>query len=331
MTQYRFKGGYMKRINFISIILIIFIIFILQGCQPTKTHEETVTLKPSNINTLNETMTSDNLCRGGTAPDLPGPGQIITGFFHRYNNDDRCWVNQIYQGLVRFQVDAAPFNKRLIKSATLTLHADSVNANPGRSSCIDRMALTDIEWWALPNTQRIHINDLQNLRSIPPATDTVIDVTQEVQHWASGRENNNGFVFIGQRPEMSDFSNEGMLTNETCEAFYGNMSLTVTFFQFDNPPTPPSITVHSVHTQTTSDITVTGDHFTPNGSVHIFADDVQGRMGSFPLGNVTADSNGHIQFFNRSSCVRQPTNATIRALDDSSGDNARGYASVYCY
>jgi hypothetical protein len=313
------------------LILISLVTGILQGCQPTRTHEETVTIKPSNIKTLTETAASSGLCRGGTAPDQPGAGQIITGFFHRYNNDNECWVNQIYQGFVRFQIDAAPFNKRLIKTAALTLHADQVNATPGRSSCIDRMGRTDIDWWAQPNIGRISTNDLRNLRVISPATDTVIDVTQEVQQWANGREENNGFVFIGQRPEMSDFSNTGMLTNETCEAFYGNMSLTVTFFQFDNPSNRPSITVNAVHTQTTADITVKGENFTPNSSVHIFADDVENHMGSIPLGNVTADTNGRIQFFKRSLCVRQPSSATIRALDDSSGNNARGYAAVYCY
>lgn len=315
----------------INLILLLLTALALQSCQPTRTHEETVTLKPSNLNTLNETAISDNICRGGTAPSQPGSGQIITGFFHSFNSDDDCWVNQIYQGLVRFQIDAAPFNKRLIKSATLTLHVNHVRANPARNSCIDRMGLTDVEWWALPNTSRIPFNDLKNLRIIPPSTDTSIDVTQEVQRWANGTEDNNGLVFIGQRPEMSDFSNTGMLTNEMCEAFYDNMSLTVTFFQFDNPTNRPRIAVQAVRTQTTADITVTGQDFTPNGSVHIFADDVFGHMGSMPLGNVTADSSGHIQFFNRSLCVRLPVSATIRALDDSSGNNARGYAAVFCY
>jgi hypothetical protein len=320
----------MKYHYFIKFIALFFILMCLQGCPPTQTHEETVTLPVANIKTLNETATSDNVCRNGTAPDQPGPGQFITGFFHYYNNDDDCWTNQIYQGLIRFQIDAAPFYKRLIKSATLNLHAANVKANPPQTSCIARMALTDIQWWALSDTGRIHLSDLRDLRSVPSATDIKVDVTQEVQHWANGTDQNNGFVFIGSRPEMSDFSNTGMLTNETCEGFYDDASLTVTFFQFNNGPIHPSITVHAVHTQTTTDVTVVGSGFTPNGTVNIFADDLTNRMGSFPLGNVTADSNGQFQFFNRALCTRQPDSGNIRALDSVSGDNVKSYLTVFC-
>ncbi|HSW70489.1 MAG TPA: hypothetical protein VLH77_00730, partial [Gammaproteobacteria bacterium] len=303
----------------------------LQGCPPTQTHEETVTIKPSNFRTFSEVNAGGaDLCTGGTAADIPGPNRIITGFFHRYNSDSGCYVNQIYEGALRFQIDAAPFNRRLIKSATLTMNIDRINATPARNSCIDKMGFTDLRWWALPDMGRIHINDLQNIQTIPHASPLTIDVTPIVTRWANGTADNNGFIFVGQRPEMSNFSNEGMLTNETCEAFYGNMSLTVTFFQFNNPAHTPSIAVHAVHTQTTTDITVEGTDFTPGGSVQIFADDVPGRMGSFPLGSTTADSQGKFQFFNRSLCTKQPDSATIRALDNASGDNARGFATVFC-
>ncbi len=320
----------MKTHKFIQSLFIICIAFFLCGCPPTETHEETTTIQVANIKTLNETATSENLCRNGTAPDQPGPRQFITGFFHYYNNDGDCWTNQIYQGLIRFQIDAAPFYKRLVKSATLNLHVASVKSNPNQSSCIARLGLTDVQWWALPNTGRIHTSDLRNLRGVPVATDIKVDVTQEVQRWANGTEENNGFVFIGSHPEMSDFSNTGMLTNETCEAFYDNMTLTVTFFQFNKQTTHPSISVHAVRTQTTTDVTVTGTGFTPNGTVELFADDLQNRMGSFPLGSTTANSNGEIQFFNRASCTRQPDSGNIRALDTSSGNNAKGYLTVFC-
>src|SRR5579872_31409 len=112
----------MKNRTLSQSMVIVFLILFLCGCPPTKTHEETATIPVANIRTLNETATSDNLCRNGTAPDQPGPSQFITGFFHYYNNDDDCWTNQIYQGLIRFQIDAAPFYKRLIKTATLNLH-----------------------------------------------------------------------------------------------------------------------------------------------------------------------------------------------------------------
>lgn len=306
-----------------------FFTILLTSCSPTKTHEETVTIKPVQIQTLNEVASGGDLCRGGTAPAQPGPSEMIVGFFHRLDSED-CWLNQIYQGLIRFQIDAAPFNKRLIKSATLSLNNAHAITNPPRSSCIDKMGLTDIQWWALPNTGRIHTSDLRNLRTILPSQPLNIDVTQEVLRWANGTEDNNGLVFIGQRPEMSDFSNTGMLTNESCEAFYNDITLTVTYFQFDNPPHHPSIDVHYVHTQTTSDITVNGTDFTPNSSVSIFADDVPGRNGSMPLGSANTDANGKFQFFNRELCVRQPNSATIRALDTASGDNARGYAAVFC-
>lgn len=254
------------------------------------------------------------------------------GFFHRYDNDNDCWLNQIYEGLLRFQIDAAPFNRRLIKTAMLKLHVANIKAaNPPRSSCIDKIGITDIDWWALPRTSRISINDIRNLQVVPPAQNLSIDVTQAVQRWANGTEENNGFVLIGQRPEMSDFSNTGMLTNESCEAFYDEMQLTVTYFQFDKPAHRPSISVSSVRTQTTTDITVKGTDFTPNGTVKIFADDVPGRMGSYPLGTTTANSNGTFQYFYRSSCPGQTDSATIRALDYQSGDNARDRATVFCY
>lgn len=320
----------MKIHNLIQMIFIIGIANFLCGCPPTETHEETVTISVANIRTLNETVTSDNLCRNGTAPDQPGFNQFITGFFHYYNNDDDCWTNQIYQGLIRFQIDAAAFYKRLIKSATLNLHVANVKANPAQFSCITRMGLTDVQWWALPDIGRIHTSDLRDLRSVPSGTDIKIDVTQEVQHWANDTDYNNGFVFIGSHPEMSDFSNTGMLTNETCEGFYDNMSLTVTFFQFNNPVTQPSIAVHAIRTQTTTDITVTGTGFTPNGTVAIFADDLPNHAGSFPLGNVIANGNGEIQFFNRSSCTRQPDSGNIRALDTISGNNVKSYLTVFC-
>src|SRR5690348_2631780 len=190
------------------------------------------------------------------------------------------------------------------------------------------MGLTDVQWWALPDIGRISTADLRGLRSIPVSTDIKVDVTQEVQHWANGTDVNNGFVFIGSHPEMSDFSNNGMLTNETCEGFYDNMTLTVTYFQFNNPVTHPSIDVHAVRTQTTTDVTVTGSGFTPNGSVELFADDLQNRTGSFPLGTVSANSQGQIQFFNRASCTRQPDSGNVRALDTVSGNNAKGYLTV---
>lgn len=316
--------------TFSQSIFIFSIILFLCGCPPTETHEETVTIQVANIRTLSETATSDNLCRNGTASDQPGAKQFITGFFHYYNSDDDCWTNQIYQGLIRFQIDAAPFYKRLIKSATLNLHVANVKANVATTSCIAQMGLTDSEWWALPNMGRIHTSDLRNLRSVPIATDIKIDVTQEVQRWANDTDINNGFVFIGSRPEMSDFSNTGMLTNETCEGFYDNMTLTVTFFQFNKAVTHPSITVHAVHTQTTTDITVDGTGFTPNGAVDIFAENLQNRMGSLPLGNLTADGNGKFQFFNRSSCTRQPDSGNIRALDVTSGNNIKSYLTVFC-
>lgn len=318
------------KIHILKVISIILFALCLQGCPPTKTHEETVTIQVANIRTLDETATSDNLCRNGTAPDKPGTGQFITGFFHYYNSDDDCWTNQIYQGMIRFQIDAAPFYKRLIKSATLNLHVASNKSNPAQASCIAKMGLTDVQWWALPNIGRIHTSDLRGIRSVPNATDIKIDVTQEVQHWANGTDVNNGFVFIGSRPEMSDFSNTGMLTNETCEGFYDNSSLTVTFFQFDTEPHHPSITVHAVHTQTTTDVTVTGTDFTPNSQVDIFADDLTNRSGSFPLGNITTDSHGRFQFFNRALCTRQPDSGNIRALDTVSGDNAKSYLTVFC-
>lgn len=319
------------RIRSIALLILSGLIALgMQGCPPTQTHEETVTISPSHLNTLNETAAGGDLCRGGTAPDNPEPGQIIVGFFHRFDNED-CWVNQIYEGTVRFPIDASPFNRRLIKSATLKLHAAHGETNPSRSSCIDKIGITDIDWWSLPRTERIHINDLRNIRRVPPAQDLSIDVTQEVQRWANNTEVNNGFILIGQRPEMSDFSNTGMLTNETCEMFYDNIMLTVTFFQFNNPPHHPTISVNSVHTQTTTDITVTGNDFTPNGSVHLYADDIPGRMGSLPLGGTTAGANGKFSFFYRALCTSQPDSATIRALDDVSGDNARDRATVFCH
>lgn len=317
----------MRLQSFLFPISTIVICLMLQGCPPVRTHEETVTLRPSNINTFSETDSGGDICSGGTALNQPGPGQIITGFFHRYNNDDDCYLNQIYEGAVRFPIDASPFNRRLIKSATLTLRTASIEANPSRGSCINKLGLTDIQWWALPGTGRIHVNDLRNLRLV---NNLAIDVTQEIQRWANGTEVNNGFIFIGSRPEFSDFSNTGMLSNETCEAFYDKLALTVTFFQFDNPPHHPSISVHSVRTQATTDITVTGTDFTPRGSIQFFADDVPGRMGSFPLGGATADANGKVSFFNRQLCTHQTVSATIRALDVSSGDNARDSASVFC-
>ena len=304
-------------------------LMLTSGCPPTQTHEETVTIYPSNWNTLTDTDSGGDLCRGGLAPDTPGPGQMIVGFSHRYENNSGCWVNQVYEGLLRYQIDAAPFNRRFVTSATLTLNVDRVNANPAHNSCIDKLALTDVQWWALPNTTRIHIDQLRNIRQVPSQSLT-IDVTQEVLRWANGTEPNNGFIFIGQRPELSDFSNTGMLTNESCEAFYSNIALKVTFLQFTNPPHHRSISVSSVHTQTTSDITVDGTDFTPNATVSIFADNVPGRMGSFPLGTAPTDPNGKFHFFNRSLCTRQPDSVTIRALDESSGDNARGTATVFC-
>lgn len=311
-------------------IAVILVCFALQGCPPTETHEETATIQPSFINTFSELGTEGDLCRGGTALDKPGPGQIIVGFFHRYNNDDGCSVNQIYEGAVRFPIDASPFNHRLLKSATLTMSTDRIEANPSRSSCIDRMGLTGIDWWSLPRTERIHVNDLLNLRLITPSSPVSIDVTQEVQRWANGTEENNGFIFIGQRPEMSDFSDTGMLTNETCEAFYSNIQLKVTFFQFNNPAHHPAISVNSVRTQTTTDTTIDGTDFTPNGSVHLFADDIQGRMGSLAIGITSADGNGKFHYFYRSLCTGQTNSATIRALDNVSGDNARALATVFC-
>ncbi|MDX1900796.1 MAG: hypothetical protein SFW66_02170 [Gammaproteobacteria bacterium] len=320
----------MKIQSLLFVTTIIFLSLMLQGCPSTETHEETVTIHPSNWNTLTETSSGGDVCRGGLQPDSPGANQIIVGFSHRLSDDD-CWVNQIYEGLLRFQIDAAPFNRRLVKSATLTSHAANTRANPARNSCINQVGMTDIDWWAQLNPSRIHLTDLRNLKSVQPAQDLSIDVTQIVSRWANGTEDNNGFVLIGQRPEMSDFSNTGMLTNETCESFYENMALTVTFFQFNTQAHHPSISVTAVHTQTSSDITVKGTDFTPNGTVHVFADDVPGRMGSFPLGSVTADGNGKFQFFNRALCTHQPDSVTIRTLDDSSGDNARGYAPVFCY
>lgn len=304
---------------------------VIQACTPTPTHEETVTIKPSVYKTYPEVDAGGGgLCTSGTAPDKPGLNQIIVGFFHRYNNDNGCYVNQIYEGALRFQIDAAPFYKRLVKSAILTMNVDANNATPARSSCTDKLAITDIQWWALPEQGRIHINDLQVIQTVQPSAPQTMDVTSIVARWANGSLDNNGFIFIGQRPEMSNFSNEGMLTNETCESLYGNMTLKVTFFQFDKPSTSPRIDVHAVRTQTTTDLTVDGSGFTPNGSIYLFADEVPGRMGSFPLGNVTADGNGKFKFFNRSSCARQPESATIRALDESSGNNARGFATVFC-
>jgi hypothetical protein len=314
----------------LALLFICLIVFILQGCEPTRTHEETVTIKPSNFNTLSEKEVSDGLCAGGTALDEPGPGQIIVGFFHRYNNDDDCWLNQIYEGVLRFPIDAAPFNRRLIKVATLKMHVANAKTNPSRSSCIDKMGITDVDWWGVPRTSRISINDIRNLRTVPLASNLSIDVTQEVQRWANGTEENNGFVFVGQRPEFSDFSNTGMLTNESCEAFYDQMELTVTYFQFNNPPHHPTISVNSVRTQTTTDITINGTDFTPNGSVKIYADDIPGRMGSFSLGDANADGSGKFQFFYRSLCTGQTNSATIRALDTLSGDNARDHATVFC-
>lgn len=331
--MHRIVKGIMMRIRlglFLSILLSCSLA--IQGCHPTQTHEETVTLNASHYRTFPEVDAGGgDLCTSGTAPDRPGLNETIVGFFHRYSNDSDCYVNQIYEGALRFQIDAAPFNRRLIKSATLTMNVDRNDATPKRSSCIDKMGLTDIEWWALPDTGRIHTNDLQNLRTILPGSPQTIDVTNIVARWANGTLPNNGFIFIGQRPEMSDFSNDGMLTNETCESFYGNMTLTVTFFQFNNPTIHPAIEVHAVRTQTTTDITVDGRGFTPNGNVQIFADDVPGRMGSFPLGTSSVDANGNFQFFNRSSCTSQPDSVTIRALDDPSGDNARGLATVFCH
>ncbi len=303
---------------------------LLQGCPPTSTHEETVTIKPSYFKTYTEVDAGGDLCTGGTAADRPGLAQIIVGFFHRYNNDSGCYVNQTYEGALRFQIDAAPFYRRLVKSAILTLNVDHINATPSKSSCIAKMGLTDIQWWALPDQGKIHINDLYNLQMIPGNNPLTIDITPIVTRWANGSLDNNGLIFIGQRPELSDFSNEGMLTNETCEAFYGNISLTVTFFQFDKPTVNPAISVHAVRTQTTTDVTVDGSGFTPNGNVSIFADDLQNRMGSYPLGRVSADANGKFEFFYRSSCTRQPDSGTIRALNDASGDNARGYLTVFC-
>lgn len=316
--------------HLIQSLFLIGLVSFLCACQPTQTHEETATIPVANIRTLNETATSENLCRNGTAPDQPATGQFISGFSHYYNNDDDCWTNQIYQGLIRFQIDAAPFYKRLIKSATLNLHVANVKSNPAQPSCIAKMGLTDVQWWSLPDTRRIHTVDLRGLRSVPVATDIRLDVTQEVQHWANGTDMNNGFVLIGSHPEIADFSNTGMLTNETCEGFYDNITLTVTFFQFNNPTTHPSIDVSAVRTQTTTDVTVSGSGFTPNGSVDLFADDLQNRAGSFPLGTVTANSQGQIQFFNRSSCTRQPDSGNIRALDTVSGNNAKGYLTVFC-
>lgn len=313
-----------------KIITMVSLTGLLTACPPTQTHEETVTIKVANVATLNQVATSDNLCRNGTAPDLPPPGQFITGFFHYYNNDNECWTNQIYQGLIRFQIDAAPFNKRLIKSATLNLHVANTKSTPAQASCIARLGLTDVQWWALPNTGRIPTSDLRDFRTVPNATDIKVDVTQAVQRWANGTDDNNGFVLIGSRPEMSDFSNTGMLTNETCEGFYDDMTLTVTFFQFNSQPHHPSITVHAVRTQTTTDVTVNGTDFTPNSTVELFADDLSNRMGSFPLGNVTADSNGKFQFFNRSTCTRQPDSGSVRALDTASGNNAKENLSVFC-
>src|SRR5207244_2875343 len=117
-----------------------------------------------------------DLCASGTAADKPGLNQIITGFFHRYNNDSGCYVNQIYEGALRFQIDAAPFNRRLVKTATLTMNVDTNRATPFRSSCIDKMGFTDIQWWTLPDTGRIHINDLQNLKTVPAVSPLTIDV-----------------------------------------------------------------------------------------------------------------------------------------------------------
>lgn len=313
----------------IKLFCMALVVTVLVSCTPTKTHEETATIRPVVLNTLTETAHGGDLCRGGLAPDKPAPGEIIVGFSHRLEPNG-CWLNQIYQGLIRFQIDAAPFNKRLIKSATLTLNNSQNRSNPPRTTCIDKIGLTDIEWWALPNTGRIRLADLKNLKPIVPGQPLNIDVTQEVQRWANGTELNNGFVLIGSRPEMSDFSNTGMLTNEACEAFYNNMFLTVTYFQFDNQTRHPAIDVRYVHTQTTSDITVNGTGFTPSGTVQMFADDVFGRQGSIPLGSVTADTNGKFQFFNRKLCTSQPNSATIRALDTASGDNARGYTAVFC-
>jgi hypothetical protein len=325
------KGLTMKTRKLILIIDCILAAVCLQGCEPTPTHEETVTITPSQLNTLNETATEGDVCRGGTAPDNPGPGQIIVGFFHSLT-DNGCVVNQIYEGLVRFQIDAAPFNRRLIKSATLTMNSPQSVTHPPRSSCIDKIGITDISWWSQPGTGRLHVGDIRNLHSVFLPTQPVsIDVTQEVQRWANGTEQNNGFVLIGQRPEMSDFSDTGMLTNETCESFYGDIALNVTFYQFNKPVTSPSISVSAVHTQTTSDITVNGTGFTPLAPVHIFADGLQGRSGSYPMGNVTTDNNGKFQYFYRELCTKQPDSATVRALDDTSGNNARGYASVFCY
>jgi hypothetical protein len=317
--------------NIPYLIIIILSCLAVQGCPPTQTHEETVTIKVVNVKTYPEVNTGgDDLCTSGTAPDQPGPNQIIVGFFHRYNSDNGCYVNQAYEGALRFQIDAAPFYRRLVKSATLTMNIDNINATPAKNSCITKMGMTDLPWWTLPNQGKIHVNDLQNPQSVPTGNPLTIDVTPIVTRWANGTLDNNGLIFIGQHPEMSDFSNDGMLTNETCEAFYGNMTLTVTFFQFNNPRLHPSISVHAVRTQTTTDITVDGTGFTPNGSVRIFADDLQNRTGSFPAGTITADSNGKFEFFNRSSCTRQPDSGTIRALDDTSGDNARSYLTVFC-
>ncbi len=312
-------------------VVVILSALLFSSCdQPTQTHEETARITPSHIKTLSEKTTEGGVCAGGTALDQPRPGQIIVGFFHRYNNDDDCTLNQIYEGVVRFPIDAAPFNRRLIKSAHLKLNLADNKANPARSSCIDKMSITDIDWWALPRTERIHLNEIRNLRVIPPTQNLTIDVTQEVQRWANGTEENNGFVFIGQRPEMSDFSNTGMLTNERCESFYNEMELTVTFFQFNHPAHHPAISVTSVRTQTTTDITVKGTDFTPNGAVKMYADDIPGRMGSLSLGNTNASGNGTFQFFYRALCPGQTNSATIRALDTLSGDNARDRATVFC-
>ena len=319
----------MKNLYFYHITILV-IICLIQGCEPVKTHEATVTIEASNFNTLSEKADGGGLCTGGTALDQPDPGQIIVGFFHRYNNDDDCWLNQIYEGVVLFPIDASPFNRRLIKSAILKLHTVSSKANPRRSSCVDKIGFTDIDWWSAPRTDRISINDISNLRVVSPTEELNIDVTTEVQRWANGNVDNNGFVLIGQRPEMSDFSNTGMLTNEACESFYDKISLTVTFFQFDNPAHRPKINVTSTRTQTTTDLTVEGTDFTPNNEVKLFAENIPGRMGSLSIGFINSDANGKFKFFYRALCTGQTNSATIRALDSSSGDNARGFASVFC-
>jgi hypothetical protein len=213
-------------------IVFLSLISVIGGCEPkgcTLT-TKTVEIRPAYVRTLlGEQYPTKGfmLCPFGATPLDSSPFTVIVGYYHSLIETFWCdaATDHIYQGAVWFPVAQTIGNKSVTK-ATLKF-----SRYEGDSGCVVKVCLSqEPSWMNKPSRNLVPVADCITLSRVQ-GDDYAIDVSSTVQDWASGRQDNKGFILVGPKENFDSFSFRGMLTKEKCLSWYRNFVLVVSYVE----------------------------------------------------------------------------------------------------